>query len=80
MGLILDTSILIDAERRGYTVQAMLQRIRAHVGESDVALSAVCVVELTHGIYRAHNSSMQQKRRSFCDELYSGLLVYPLTL
>ena len=53
MGLILDTSILIASERGGVSVQDMLYRARAHHGETDVGLSAVSAVELTHGIYRA---------------------------
>jgi hypothetical protein len=53
LGLILDTSILIESERRGEGVEDILRRVRDAHGEIDVALSAVSAVELTHGIYRA---------------------------
>ena len=54
MGIILDTSVLISGERRGEGVQAILQRVQATHGEQDAALSVVTLVEVTHGIYRAH--------------------------
>ena len=57
MGLILDTGILIASERRGGSVEAILERLRAEQGEVDVAISAVSVVELTHGIYRARTEA-----------------------
>jgi predicted nucleic acid-binding protein len=51
-GLILDTSILIESERRREGVEDILRRIRSSHGEIDVAISTVSVVELTRGIYR----------------------------
>ena len=47
MGLILDTSILIESERRGEGVEDILRSVRGAHGETDVALSAVSAVELT---------------------------------
>jgi predicted nucleic acid-binding protein len=53
MGLILDSSILIAGERRGESVREILKRVQAKHGETESGLSAVTIVELTHGIYRA---------------------------
>ena len=53
MGLILDSSILIAGERRGETVRQMMQRIVGTGGDAECALSAISMIELTHGIYRA---------------------------
>ena len=53
MGLILDTSILIQSERRGEGIEDIFRRVRDAHGEIDVALSAISAVELTHGVYRA---------------------------
>jgi hypothetical protein len=40
MGLILDSSVLIVAERRRETVEELIGRIVATVGDQDAALSA----------------------------------------
>lgn len=53
MGLILDSSLLIAGERHGQRVWDILERAKASQGETENALSAITVVELTHGIYRA---------------------------
>jgi predicted nucleic acid-binding protein len=57
LGLILDTSILIESERRGEGVEDILRSVRDVHGEIDVALSAISAVELTHGIYRARSDA-----------------------
>ena len=53
MGLILDSSIVVAAERRGHNVPHILEQIRATYGEIDVGLSVVTIAELVHGAYRA---------------------------
>ena len=80
MGLILDTSILIESERRGEGVEDILRRVRGARGEIDVALSAVSAVELTHGIYRARSDADRDQRRVFVEGVFHDLLVHPLTL
>ena len=80
MGLILDTSILIESERRGEGVEDILRRVREAHGELDVALSAVSAVELTHGIYRARSDADRDRRRAFVDGVFHDLIVHPLTL
>ena len=80
MGLILDTSILISAERRGEGVEDILRKIRAKHGEMDVALSAVNVVELTHGVYRARTDADRIRREIFVESALHDLIVHPVTL
>jgi predicted nucleic acid-binding protein len=80
MGLILDSSILIAAERGGESVRQILDRVRATHGETEAALSAVTIVELTHGIYRAKTDADRERRRLFSEELCRDVAVYPVTL
>jgi predicted nucleic acid-binding protein len=80
LGLILDTSILIESERRGEGVEDILRRVREAHGETDIALSAVSAVELTHGIYRARSDADRDRRRVFVEGVFHDLIVYPLTL
>ncbi|MFP5231826.1 MAG: PIN domain-containing protein [Acidobacteriota bacterium] len=80
MGLILDTSILIASERRRESVGEILSRVRALHGEIDIALSAVSVVELTHGIYRARNDADRERRRVFSQGIFQDIIVHPVSL
>lgn len=80
MGLILDSSLLIASERRGQHVWDILERVRAGQGETQSALSAVTVVELTHGIYRAKSETDASRRRAFVEELCQAMYVQPITL
>jgi predicted nucleic acid-binding protein len=80
MGVILDSSVLIAAERGGESVRDILKRVQAKQGETEIALSAVTIVELTHGIYRARNDSDRERRRAFTEELFRDMTVYPITL
>ncbi len=52
MGIILDSSIIIAAERRGHTVREILEQVKAAQGEIEIGLSVVTIAELVHGAYR----------------------------
>jgi len=80
MGLILDSSLLIAGERRGRRVWDILEGVLASQGETESALSAITVLELTHGIYRAKSESDAQRRRAFVEELCQAVVVQPVTL
>ena len=80
MGLILDSSILIVGERRGETVKQVIERVRAAHGDMESALSAITIVELTHGIYRAKTDSEKTRRKVFADELARDMIVHSVSL
>lgn len=80
MGVILDSSILIAAERRGQTVRQILEQVRASQGEIDIGLSVVTVAELIHGAYRAQEETRQQRRLAFIEELCRDVPAHPVTL
>jgi predicted nucleic acid-binding protein len=79
MGLILDSSVVIAAERRGDTVEQLIERIVKTMGDQEAALSAISLTELIHGIYRAHMPDVRQRREAFINELLADLTVYPYT-
>ena len=79
MGLILDSSVIIAAERRGENVERLIERIVAATGDQEAALSAIGLTELMHGLYRAKTPAMRLQRQSFLDELLADLTVYPYT-
>lgn len=79
MGLILDSSVIIDAERRGENVERMIERVVTVTGDQESALSAVGLTEIIHGLYRAKTQAIRLQRQSFLDELLADLTVYPYT-
>lgn len=79
MGLILDSSVVIAAERRGDNVTQMLKQIAAATGDQRTVLSSVGLTELVHGIYRAQTAQTRSRRDSFIRELLNDVEVYPYT-
>ena len=79
MGLILDSSIVIAAERRGDTVEKFIEQVLAAVGDQDAALSSIGLTELVHGIYRAQTPEIRARRKAFIEELIRDLAIYPYT-
>ena len=73
MGLILDSSIVITAERRGDTVEKLIEQVVAVADDQDAALSSVGLTELIHGIYRAQTPERRLRRQSFIEELLRDL-------
>jgi predicted nucleic acid-binding protein len=69
MGLILDSSVLISAERQGKSARQMLTSIAHKVGETEVGISVVTLVELAHGAARADTSGRRANREDFIAEL-----------
>ena len=80
MGLILDSSVAIAAERRGDTPAQLVEQAIVIAGNQEAALSSIGLTELVHGIYRANSPAMRHRRQSFVDELGIALTVYPFTV
>jgi tRNA(fMet)-specific endonuclease VapC len=80
MGLILDSSVLVAAERGGDSVRAILKRVQVTQGETESGLSVVTIVELTHAIYRAKSDIDRERRRAFTEELCRDMTVHPVTI
>jgi predicted nucleic acid-binding protein len=79
VGLILDSSVVIAAERRGHSVRQILEQIRASHGEVDIGLSVITIAELMHGVYRAKENAGKERRLAFIDRLCSDTPVHPVT-
>lgn len=80
MGLILDSSVVIAAERRGHTVRQILEQVQAAHGEIEIGLSVVTIAELMHGAYRAKSDAQKQRRLAFIDRLCSDVPIHPMTV
>lgn len=77
--MILDSSVLIAAERKSHTVALLLKQVFGAVGDQEAALSAIALVGLVHGIHRADTPQRRQRREAFIQELLGDVPVYPFT-
>jgi predicted nucleic acid-binding protein len=80
LGLILDSSVLIAAERKGSNARRALNEIAQRAPGEDVALSVVTLIELAHGAARADTPERKAIRRQFLHELTIALPVHPVTV
>ena len=80
MGLILDSSVVIAAERWGQSAYQMLEGIGQRSGDPEIAISVVTVLELAHGLGRANTLERRASRQRFLDDLLAGTPVYPVNV
>jgi tRNA(fMet)-specific endonuclease VapC len=80
MGLILDSSVLIAAERQGKNARQALTSIAQEIADTDVGISVVTLIELAHGAVRADTLERKSKREKFIEELLTVMPVYPVSV
>ena len=64
MGVILDSSVLITAERQGSNARQMLVAVSSQLGNTEIALSVLTLLELSHGAVRADAPEEKQTESS----------------
>ena len=79
LGLVLDSSAVIGAERNRQTVAAFIEAILLRHGPVDLGLSPVSVAELVPGVDRAKTPAASQRRREYIEELVNLVPVHPVT-
>ena len=80
MGLILDSSLLIAAERQGQNARQLLTGLASATGNEEIALSVVTLIELAHGAARADTPQRRARRQQFIQELIAAVPVHPVTV
>jgi len=80
MGLILDSSVLIAAEREEKNARQVLTAIAKEIGETEVGISVMTLIELAHGANRANTPERKLKREQFIGELVSAMPIYLVTV
>ena len=73
MGLVLDSGVLIDAEREAKHVSSLLAKLEREHGETEVVLSAITVIVLEHGLHRAETAEHARKRREYLDTVFAAI-------
>jgi|SRR5687768_4323285 len=76
MAQLIDTTVLIDAERQGQTL-SVLQELLA--GES-IAMSSISAAELLLGVERADTLARRQQRLEYVNSILADIPVLPFDL
>ena len=74
MGTLIDTSVVIAAERGALDLHAVLRT------DGEFALSAITVSELQHGVHRASRGRVRTLRGAFVEQVIARLPVVPFDL
>lgn len=79
MGLVLDSGVLIAAERDARPVSELLAKLEHEHGETEIVLSSISVIELEHGLHRAQTAEQARKRREYLDTVFAAIPIEPFT-
>jgi tRNA(fMet)-specific endonuclease VapC len=79
MGLVLDSGVLIAAERDAKPVSELLATLEREHGETEIVLSSITVIELEHGLHRANTAELARRRREYLDTVFAAVPVEPFT-
>jgi tRNA(fMet)-specific endonuclease VapC len=72
VAVLIDTTVLVDAERRG-------QRLDQAIGEEERGISAITVSELLHGVHRARDEHIRVRREAFVEHVLASIESLPVT-
>lgn len=72
MAVLIDTSVLVSAERRG-------QVLDQAIGDRDRAISVITASELLHGVHRARTGATRARRAAFVEHVISAIEPLPIT-
>jgi tRNA(fMet)-specific endonuclease VapC len=76
VSVLLDTAVIIAAERGKFDMPGYL----AAIGHAPVALAAISASELLHGVERASDAAVRQRRSEFVEGLLANVPVIPFGL
>jgi tRNA(fMet)-specific endonuclease VapC len=72
VAILIDTSVLLDAERGGSTLE--------RVAYDEHLISVISVSEFIHGIHRAVDGARRTRRQVFVEQVLVELEVLPITI
>ena len=76
MAALIDSSVLIAAERGSLDLNSLLAR---H-GDEQIALCSITASELLHGVHRAARAEQRDRRAAFVEQLLTDFPVIPFDL
>jgi len=72
LAVLIDTSVLVNVERRGLSLERAL-------GERERAISVITASELLHGVHGATDDRIRTRRQAFVEHLISAIEPLPIT-
>ena len=72
MGIILDTSVLVEAERREFEID----KFTVNREEEIFGISVITVSELLHGVHRADSTKRRLKRSAYVEKVIEFFPIY----
>jgi tRNA(fMet)-specific endonuclease VapC len=79
MGLVLDSSVLIAAEREAKPISELLAKLQEKHSETEIIISTISISELEHGLHRAVTPEQTQRRRDYLEAIYAAIPIQPFT-
>lgn len=76
MGFLIDSNILIAAERQRINLEGLIQRY----SKEPLAISAISASELLHGVHRARDAQAAKRRQAFVEFVLSTFEIIPFDL
>jgi predicted nucleic acid-binding protein len=80
VGLLIDSTVLIRAERRQSTPARLLADLSDEFGDEEVAISVMSAGELFHGCWRTDGAVRRARRTDFVESILTAIPAIPLTL
>lgn len=72
MAVLIDTTVLVNAERRGQALDDV-------IGDQERGISTITVSELLHGVHRAEDGAIRTRRSAFVEHVFSAMEPLPIT-
>jgi predicted nucleic acid-binding protein len=76
MGIIIDTSVFIRAERNNQSLSVLVSGLPL---DDDVYISVVTISELLVGVYRANNKEWRIIRSAYVEQILSSFIAIEIT-
>lgn len=80
MGLLIDSTVFIHAERNRQSPEELVRDILARFGDVELALSVMSAGELLHGCWRADTPARRARRGEFVEAVLAAIPAITITL
>jgi predicted nucleic acid-binding protein len=77
---LIDSTVLISAERNHHSPQELLESLVERWGDRSLAISVMSAAELFHGCWRADTPARRARREEFVEAMLAVVPVVPVTL